>query len=474
MNRLVLISVAAYISLFLYFYPPFYTTLDEANYIRGSNFLWDGKVGTDDPMYRYGLISTGQKYVPISYGMPILLVPFTLLGWKFVFVSGLLVHVLGALLFYKLLVRFGWNPNNFLLYLFFPYFFYYSTTLYPDFPSALLILAGFYLYISNKEKHQVLSGAAFGVACLIKITNILAFIPFILLPLFKDREKSGRIILGFLPLAALILVLNSVYYDGIFNLGYWAMEKEYTLGSRFSSSFYKDYIPFIAFRLLMIYPLMLLAPLFYKGKGRTEILLSLVIFFAFFGTRFQSGWGFNLDPSTLTRYFLPIMPLLLLTYIPFYENILKRLNLQGNAALYGAALLLVLGGAFILNIQKERLEIQAAVSEEIYTNTEPNALIIGEEDVTRYIMEPFGDRRFLTSGTKDISNHFDENTYIVHKRFETMGAVDEEQSKFTQEIIELSNAAPLKKIEHKTETKFFTSRPFTLEIYKVPYTNEET
>jgi hypothetical protein len=219
----------------------------------------------------------------------------------------------------------------------------------------------------------------------------------------------------------------------------------------------------------MIYPLMLLALLFYREKGRAEIILTVVIFFAFFGTRYQSGWGFNLDPSTLTRYFLPIMPLFLLTYIPFYEEIIKRLNLPRSIILYGAVLILISGGILILGIQKERLGIQAAVSEEIYANTEPNALLIGEQDVIRYIMEPFGDRKFLESSTPDISMYFDDRTYIVHKRFETPSPYEEEQARWTEEVVEYSGATLVEKIEYRTATRFFASRPFALEIYKVPH-----
>jgi hypothetical protein len=463
------LAVLFYVILFFLYYPPFYTTLDEMGYIKGADYLKGGEIGTGDPLSRYGFIFTGQKYVPIIYGMPIFLLPFIVFGWKAAFISGLTVHLLSALIFYKLLIRFGWNPDNVLLYLFFPYFIYYSTTLYPDFHSALFILAGFYLYISNKEKHQVLSGAAFGAACIIKITNILAFIPFILLPLIKDRVKFGRILLGAMPVALFILALNYAYYGGIFKLGYFFTEGQFSLESRFSLSFYERYIPGMVFRLLAIYPFMLLAPLFYREKGRAEIILAVAIFFAFFGTRIQSGEGFYLDPSTLTRYFLPIIPLFLLTYIPLYENIVKKLNLPRGLILYGTVLMLMLGGTFILNVQKERLEIQAAVSEDIYKNTDPGALLIGSEDVVRYIMEPFGDRRFLLNKIQDIPTYFDDRTYIVQKRFETMGAYEEEQIRITDELVEDSNAVLIKKIEYRTPSKFFTSRPFTLEIYKVPY-----
>ncbi len=466
-KRIFLFAVFVYIILFFFYYPPFYTTLDEMGYIKGANHLKGGKVGIEDPMYRYGFIFNGRNYVPISYGMPIFLVPFTVFGWKSAFVSGLMVHILSALIFYKLLIEFGWNTDNVLLYLFFPYFFYYSTTLFPDFPSSFFILTGFYLYTSSNKRHNILSGAAFGIALLIKISNILAFIPFVLIPFIKDRIKFRIILLGFMPFMILILTLNHMYYGGIFKLGYLLLEPDPAFGTSFSPSFYRHYIPFIAFRLLLIYPLMLLAPLFYRGKSREEIILVVVIFFAFFGIRSQSGWGFNLDPSTFTRYFLPIMPLLLLTYIPFYETFVKRLNLPRNIILYGAVFVLISGGVFILSIQKERLGVQHSVSEEIYSNTVPHALLIGEFDVIRYLMEPFGDRRFLISGTKNISMYFDDKTYIIHKRFDKPSPIEEGPSKITEELIAEFNAKLIKKVRYTTKNRFFASRPFSLEIYKV-------
>jgi hypothetical protein len=471
-------SVAAYILFFLYFYPPFYTTLDENNYIRSAYLIQQGSFEVKDPFYRYGFVYNGRGYVPYSFGMPVLLLPFTFFGWNAVFLSGLAAHLLATLVFYKVLSRLGKNPNNVLLYLFFPYFFYYGTTLFPDFHSALFILTGFYFYIAKERRRHLISGALFGFACLLKYTNLLAFLPFAMVSLIKDRPRLGYILLGFLPFALLILALNQTYYGGWFTTAYAydvpnvSFEGKYTLEqaiplSTFSLSYYKEYIPFASFRLLLVYPLMLLAPFFYRGTGRREVIIAVVIFFAFFSARYQSGWGFNLDPSTLTRYFLPIMPLFLLTYIPFYERLVKRLNLPRSMVLYGAVLILISGGIFILSIQKERLEIQRSVSGEIYSSTELNALLIGEMDVIRYIIEPFGDRRFLDSRTQNISTYFDDKTYIIHKRFEKPSPVEEGPSKITEKLAAESNAKLIKKARYITETRFFSSRPFVLEIYKI-------
>ena len=476
-RRLILVSVLLYISLFLYFYPPFYTTLDEANYIRGSFTLREGSVGIDDPMHRYGFIFNGQKYVPIAYGMPLLLVPFTVLGWKSAFLAGLLFHLASVFLFYKLLLRLGEKPENVLLYLFFPYLLYYSTTLYPDFYAAFFTLAGFYLYLSKRNSHHVLSGLLFGAAVVLKYTNFLVFLPFALVSLVRDREKLVYLLLGLVPMGLLIFLLNHAYYGGVFKTGYGLVLVDDPLRQesletlipvkRWSLENYASYLPFISFRLLIIYPLMLLAPFFYRGKGREEIILAVLIFLFFFGSRTQTGWGFNLDPSTLTRYFLPIMPLFILTYVPFYRRVLKKLNIPRNAALYAAALLLIIGGVFILSVQKERLEIQRAVSEEIYASTEPGALLIGEFDVIRYLLEPFGDRRFLLSVTPNITAYFDDKTYIVHKRLENPGPIEEEQNRIIEDLIARSDAELIKKVRYTTETRVFASRPFTLEIYRV-------
>tara|TARA_B100000959_G_C14936603_1_gene605988 strand:+ start:148 stop:1623 length:1476 start_codon:yes stop_codon:yes gene_type:complete len=479
-NKLILASITVYILLFLYFYPPFYTTLDENNYIRSAYLIQEGSLFIEEQTYKYGFISNGENYVPLSFGLPAIILPFTLLSWKAVFLSGLLTHILATILFYKLLIKHNLNPNNTLLYLFFPYFFYYSTTLFPDFFSAFFILAGFYFYNLENKKNNVFSGAFFGFACILKYTNILAFLPFAIVSVIKNRSRVGYLLLGFLPFAFLILTINQNYYGGWMTTGYAlvdsdvSFEADYTLDqtiplSTFSLGAYKEYIPFISFRLLIIYPLMLLALFLYRGSGRTEIILTGILYLAFFGARStQSGWGFNLDPSTMTRYFLPILPLLIFAYIPFYEKILEKIKIRKQQILYSSSILLVIGGAFILNIQHDRLEIQESISQEIYLNTEDTALLIGESDMIRYVMEPLGNRRFLGSW-EDFAPFIDDKTYIVHKRYqeETSSHVEMQFRKMTEDAIKKYDTTLIWENEYFDRSRFFASRPFVLEIYKI-------
>ena len=67
-------------------------------------------------------ISIGESRVPIyALGNSIALIPFILFGWKSVFVYGLLMHLLGAFFFLKLLKYFQMESKwAVLLYLFFP------------------------------------------------------------------------------------------------------------------------------------------------------------------------------------------------------------------------------------------------------------------------------------------------------------------------------------------------------------------
>ncbi len=462
-DKMILFSSSLYALLFIIFYPSFYTTFDENRYLRVAYLIRTGSIVIYDSLYSFGFVFNNHAYVPVyPIGQSLLLLPFTLFTWEAAFLSGLFFHLLGFIVFYKLLIRLGERGYNALLFLFFPYFVYYSTTLFSGFSSSFFILLAFYFYISTESKKHFLSGVFFGIACLIRYTNLLVFLSFASISLVRNRQRLKYLALGFAPLALFILFYNHAYYGGIFTTGYALQGKQFgwVLSSRFSLRNYLTYVPFIIYRLLIVYPLMFFAPFFYKKSGRAEILLTVLTFFLLYGARSQSGSGYGLMPSTLTRYFIPIVPLYLITYIPFYEKLLEKINLPHKPTFVLITVILFLGSTSIFVVQHEYLSRHYSVSNEIYSNTDDHSLIVGHGSIRKYLMEPFGNRRFL-SIEEDISGFFDDNMYIVYK------GEDERTNTVTEKRIR--DYSSQLELVHRSyhESAYGMSEPFKLEIYRV-------
>lgn len=470
-DKWILFSASIYTLIFIAFYPSFYTTLDENNFVRLAYLLKKGSITILDPLYKWGFVFNGQRYVPLHpIGQSFLLLPFTLITWRTVFLSGLFLHLMGFFIFYKILKRLEFRTYNALLFLFFPYFVYYSTTLFSDFSSSIFILAAFYFYISEDHKKHILSGFLFGWACWIRYTNLFVFLAFASISFFKDRQRLKYLVLGFIPFAIINLSFNHIYYGSIFATGQSIWSK-YTPGGIPLASLFslKNYWvnSFIIFRLLLVYPLLLFAPLFYKKEGREEILLTGLMFFLFFGARRQSGalasnfYKLLIGPSTFTRYFLPIIPLFLITYIPFYEKLLDKIRLPQKPTFILAIVVLLIGSIFIFGVQHEHLTKQYSVSKEIYSNTNENSLIIGDVTIQKYLMEPIGDRRYYPLENENITLYFDKNTYIVRNEIERFNDTTENVMRKHSSQLELIYSKDYEK------ASYGLIKPSKLEIYRV-------
>ena len=123
-KKILILLVLTYVLTFIYYYPPMYGISDEQSYLRGAYLLGEGRLTVDDPLHKYYYVPNNEKYVPFyPPGQSLLLLPFTFLGWKATFLSGLLIHLLGAYIFYLVLKRCGYGIEGTLLYLLFTFVF---------------------------------------------------------------------------------------------------------------------------------------------------------------------------------------------------------------------------------------------------------------------------------------------------------------------------------------------------------------
>lgn len=467
--------IGLYIALFLVFYPATYTTIDEGNFLRSALLFLEGRHSIIDPEYQLGFGYVINAYYPFFIGQAIVILPFVLTTWQGAFLSGMFLHIVATLIFYLLAIKGKRSLWYVPLFLFFPYFIFYSTTLFSDFTSGPIILAAFYCYLKEQKKYTALSGVLFGFAAVLKYTNIIAFLPFLLYTLIKNRQKMGYLIAGILPLAVFILAYNAVFFGGPFDTLH--STSTYTghdgtvSGSLQAFGFLERFFP-IAFRLAIILPLLVISPFFYKGKGRAEIIGAYLLFLVFWGSRLQSGDGFNFGPSTLTRYMLPVLPLILLTYPDFVQRIFERLRAVKilPAVLIVVSLALIVGAGMLLSTQHAYLNIHYEVLQDIHANTPDHALIISEAETNRYFMEAFGDRRFLdTFRYDDFTEYVDDSTFILHKTFEegVLQGPHLEWSQLTEDVIEELDTELVFEKEYPGVSTFISTRPFTIQIFKV-------
>ena len=468
-KKLILVFTALYALVFCIFFPPFYLNADEYSYLRQAQLFRDGTSSADNLPQAGGLVFNGEGYVSMyAIGQSLYLLPFTLLGWTALFLSTLIMHLIGAFIFYKLLQRFKFDTKYTLFYLLFPPFLYYSRTLFSDLGSAVAILAAFYFYTSKENRDHIFSGLLFGIACLFRYTNLLVFLAFGLVSLFENRTRLKFLILGLIPFAALIPLVNQTLYGGILTTGY-SLATGMPPFALSPAILYNALV--FAGLLLALYPLMFLGPFYFRKPGRKEMILSVLAFLALFSAFEWSGsftWvGFTIRPTDLitrTRYFIPIMSFFLLSYIPLYEKIVKRLRLPKRELFYLVILVLLAATVPLSYVHQGYLADRYSVLDQIHSNTEEGSLIIGTVDDFIYLVEPFDSRDYLDAGTEGIEDHFRENTYILYLRYSNR--LGREDTLAQTRLSDREAAADLiGRLD--TEPVFQAETPHLLEIHRV-------
>jgi len=484
-EKLIILFVLGYVSAFLFFYPRFYVSTDEHEYLYNSYLLRKGSLIVEDKtLTPFGLFN-GQGYISSYYiGKSIFLVPFTFLGWRAVFLSGLVIHLLNGFIFYKILKRLDLDGKNVLLYLFYPAFFWNSRTLGNELLVLTCVLGAFYFYLSEKAKDHIFSGLMFGLACVVRYETLLLFLCFAIVSLLKKKKKVGYMLIGFAPIALLILLFNNTYYGGFFGTGY-GIEKAVSSGGGGknplrvinyfleggSGLFFGNLLTYLIM-LSIVYPAMLFSPFSYDKNGRLEIFAAMFVYLLFYSHISGVSRYPILSPVTLTahlRYFIPVLGLLLIPYAQFYPMMLERLHINEKTFFWIAIFGLFVGGLYMSQVHYEFLEGRRGVLEQIYKNTGEGSLILGASDDGIYVMPSvFGDRRYLEIETKsreDIEGYIDDNTYVLYLRYTTQvgkrGARAEMIAKSREKAKKFveANRASLKLIYNATEPHF-------LEIYK--------
>jgi 4-amino-4-deoxy-L-arabinose transferase-like glycosyltransferase len=332
-----------YVATFLALYPRTTAIVDEDAYLTQAFLFRTGHLsyeGSTIPAPHMTVETGGRlasKYPP---GTSLFLVPFTLAGWRAVFVSGLLLALAGFVLTGLLIRRLSpaTDPAWALLYLFYPAVVLLSRTVMSDLLAATLVLASFYCLLRGRG-WLLASGFILGLACLVRYANAV-FVPVFLVLALRPRGARLRsallLVIGILPPAAAIAAYNTFAYGSPFSFPMY-------LTGQFSPAFFSHNVWYYGTALLLLYPLMLFAPLV-AGKGN-RLLLGLPAY-AVLGLYCFFSYTYDVPslPARLTlglRYLLPGLPFFIIGFVLVAERLLGwfRLSWLKYAAIAGMALL---------------------------------------------------------------------------------------------------------------------------------------
>lgn len=377
--------MAIYGALMLVLLPFLYTSEDELANFGMAYVLRHGTIYPAQAGYHLAMSPLGPHGLvyrfPIGYPLALALASF--LGWRAFFLVNPLLHLLATGFFAKLLRAQGISEKYAVLYLFYPGFMLYNRTLFSDpFAASLTTLA---LYALLRRQTAIWAGVCLGLALAARSVSLLVALLLLAGALWGDwrqqAERPGwwngralRCLLGMLP----FLALNSVY-------------NFYAMGSPFKSAYSAGQLslsnlpklgPLYASSLLVIYPLMLLAPLFYRGRFWREGLAATTAVFLVASLYYEFTYGSNRLQTlvSIVRQLLPVMPFYLLAYCGVLSRWVPAVWLRrARAWPLACTVLAVMAAALCWGHQKYLRGLQA-VQAEIRQTLPPGCTVYASKD----------------------------------------------------------------------------------------------
>lgn len=308
-DRLMLIGAfLIFTAIFFFYYPATRAIVDESAYLSGAYALQRGTVFYDRAGINQEHMSDwirGHQISRYPPGNSLLLVPFTVIGRRAIFVRGWLLAA-AAFLLMILLLRHYRLPGTFaILLLYHPTVLLYSRTAMSDLPALVMVLAGMYAWI--RKKH-FWSGLIFGLSGAVRYPNLIVPLSVAAVALARKEFRpalalAAGSIAGLLPLAAYNLLGFGTAWGSLTGYG---------------TAFAVQNLPVTLMRfilaLLVIYPGMLIAAAFWPSPDRWTWwmpALAMLLFYSFQGY-FDSTGSRAADLVMSLRYLLPALPLILL------------------------------------------------------------------------------------------------------------------------------------------------------------------
>ena len=401
--------------LFIIFFPRFYTSTDEREYIENAYLITQNRLEKTDAVCYFDTVYcgyfNGEGYISkYNLGLSFLFIPFVLINWQLTIVFTFVVYLIGVWIFSKLLGRYKLSQKFLYLYAFFPILIYYSRKPMGEIFSNTIVLAIYYLLfakISLNTKYKsllyVLTGALCGLLVLIRYTNILIVLILLAYYLYLQYKENldlrslakfiANLFVGAAPFIIAFLWINKSLYGGFLTSGYSLSHEELLV--------LPDLIPkqLIIYLLLLnlIYPGMLTVSLLSKIKHKWVILFLVAVFLIFYmgfpGYNFTSG---ILDFIFGLRFFVPILGLLLLIYFDGLAQILNaKSRILTKFSKYYKYIFLLISVSLIISavaisyVYLARTTDLKKESDEIYNNIEEGGVIDGSIEKRILLNEAF-------------------------------------------------------------------------------------
>lgn len=399
------IGVLVYVAIFLVFYPRITAIVDENAYLTQAFLFKSTKLAYDEesiprPILTFDMREAGghivSKYPP---GNSLWLVPFLHLGlgWRGVFLSGLMCALLGTWLIALILRQIvpESDPRWALLYLFYPTVVVFSRTIMSDLPATTGVIGSFY-FLLRGNLWVLLAGWLLGVSALFRYPLVVLVIPFLVI-LFLHKRRFNEValfLLGLLPPLLGFLLYNRYAFGSFIHIPMWPTD-------RFGVEFIPHHLLFYSLPLLVWYPLMLVSPLLAPKNYRLMLSLPPLILLSFYST-------FSFTPATKNlleqvviglRYLLPALPFFIISFALGLERMPLNSFISFPPSLgaylrWGIVIPVLIG--IIAQCQHHRyLQIQEFYAQTLLSTVPPEGIIVGNKDVIELLNVAWGWRDWL-------------------------------------------------------------------------------
>ncbi len=396
-DRLWLLALMAlYAVLYLVFYPPIYTSVDEASTFRMAFLLRHGSLVPHDPDFFPSISPLGLhgRTYRFPIGFPALLAPLAGGGGRAFFLLNPALHLAATWFFAKTLQALRMPPRYAALYLLYPSAVLFTRTLLSDpFAASLTTIA---LYCLLRRRTTPWASALLGLALLTRSASVLAagavFVALLIgdwrtqdeVPLWRGRAVPFG--LGLLPFLAVSGWYNWYTMGNVLKTGYSA--DQLSLAGLWTAG------PLYAESLLLLFPGMLLAPLLYRGRFWRIGLLSTTAVVLLAAAYNESTYG-NTPLETLIstpRQVLPVVPFLLLAYCGLLSAWRRKIAWARVPLSLPAAATLLVMAAVLSGLHQRYLHKLDAVRLELRQTLPADGVVYANKDVFK-LHQPVWDGR---------------------------------------------------------------------------------
>lgn len=399
------VAALVYIALFLLWYPPTFSIIDESTYLTTAYVYRAGTIHNDvagiDGISR---VRAGDhevsKFAPL---WPAMLAPFTVPGWRWAFVANLVLHLAGFALFARLVRRAGLPAWTSLLYLGHPTLLVYSRTLMSDTAAGVLFLAAWTSWRAGTRTSSIRAGVWAGLSCAVRYPNAVAVLLFVAAAAWDELRRrpsrgpaTGPMIAGLAPVVAALALYNRIAFDTWWRgaAGYLDVRAGTDILSQFGWQSLPETLLVYLPALLLVYPLMLVAVFRYRGPDRRVLRIVALGFTGFFCLYYYVDREGGLLQSAVVslRFLIPVLPLYLLAYAEVLSRRLAERRASPRVAAVAAALLLA--GAVGLHARHDaRLRAWDADRRLLESVTSDGSVILCDTAARKLVHHAWAERR---------------------------------------------------------------------------------